>query len=40
MKMITVVATQELRAGDFLLRLKAEASRDDNHGSSSRSIGS
>ena len=31
--MITVVAAQELRAGDFLLRFKAEASQDDIHGS-------
>ena len=31
-KMVTVVATQELSAGDFLLRFKAEASQDDKHG--------
>ena len=30
--MVTVVATQELRAGDVLLRFKAKASRDDRHG--------
>ena len=32
--MVTVVATQELKAGDFLLGFEAEASQDDNiHGS-------
>ena len=30
--MVTVVATKELKAGDFLLRFKAKASQDDNHG--------
>ena len=30
--MVTVVATQELKAGDFLLQFKAEASQDDIHG--------
>ena len=33
--MVTVVATQELKAEDFLLRFKAEASQDDIHGSRS-----
>ena len=30
---VIVVATQELRAGDFVLRFKPEASQDDIHGS-------
>ena len=30
--MFTVVATQKLKAEDFLLRFKAEASQDDIHG--------
>ena len=29
--MAIVAATQELKAGDFLLRFKAEASQDDTH---------
>ena len=33
--MVTVVATQELKALDVLLRFKAEASQDDIHGSRS-----
>ena len=36
--MVIVAATQELRAGDFLLRFKAEASQDDIHGSSARPV--
>ena len=27
--MVTVVATQELKAGEFLVRFKAEASQDE-----------
>ena len=30
--MVIVAATQELKAGDFLLRFKAEASQYDIHG--------
>ena len=30
--MVMVAATQELKAGDFLLRFKAEASQDDING--------
>ena len=30
--MVAVVATQELKAEDFLLRFEAEASQDDIHG--------
>ena len=33
--MVIVVATQELKAGDVLLRFKTEASQDDIHGSRS-----
>ena len=33
--LVTVVATQELKALDFLLRIKAESSQDDIHGSRS-----
>ena len=33
--MVTVVATQELKGLDVLLRFKAEASQDDIHGSRS-----
>ena len=33
--MVTVVATKELKGGDFLLRFKAEAPQDDIHGSRS-----
>ena len=33
--MVTVVATQDLKASDVLLRFKAEASQDDIHGSRS-----
>ena len=33
--MVTVMATQELKAGDFLLRFKAEVSQDDIHNSRS-----
>ena len=31
--MVTVVATQELKPGDVLRRFKADAFRDDIHGS-------
>ena len=30
--MVTVVATQEIGAGDLLWRFKAEAAQDDPHG--------
>ena len=36
--MVVVASTQELRAGDFLLRFKAKASQDNMHGSSSISV--
>ena len=32
--MVTVVATQELEAGDVLRRFKAEAAKDEPHGGS------
>ena len=31
--MVAVVATRELKAGEFLLRFKTEASQDNIHGS-------
>ena len=31
--MVAVVATRELKAGEFLLRFKTEASQDNTHGS-------
>ena len=33
--MVTVAATQELKAGDFLRRFNAEASQDNTHGNGS-----
>ena len=36
--MVIVTATQELKAGDFLLQFKAEAFQDDIHGIRSTSV--